>query len=215
MTNSPFTDSEDATWSLERENLQRQFAQHVRPRLAKGDGEHFSVFAIAPQPLLMELGRLMCDISAADVYQLHREPRTWEWLDHPAGFEYIVREPETRHACVALNLSLSATINESRITSVLTCDHSTWTVTVAEPNNDFLRSGEQLRMFRECFRRLLNRIKAEHGEAAVIHLFPATPVSVAVEIGRVWMPKADLPIRVYDQNRKRNGFVPVFELAHG
>jgi hypothetical protein len=32
------------------------------------------------------------------------------------------------------------------------------------------------------------------------------PVSVAVEIGRVWMPKADLPLQIYDQS-KQDGFL--------
>jgi hypothetical protein len=36
-----------------------------------------------------------------------------------------------------------------------------------------------------------------------IHLFPALPVSAAVEFGRVWMPKADLPFTVYEQCRTR------------
>jgi allophanate hydrolase subunit 2 len=39
-----------------------------------------------------------------------------------------------------------------------------------------------------------------------VHLFPALPVSAAVEVGRVWMPKAHLPMIVYDQNRKLGGF---------
>ena len=213
MGDSPFTDCEEGTWLLERESLHRQFEQRVKPRLTNGDGEHFSVFAFAPQPLLIELGRLLSDIPAADVYQLHREPPTWEWQDHLEGFEYLVREPETRHACVVLNLSLSAIITEARIAAALGCDHSMWTMTIAEPNNDFLRSREQLRTFRERFRRLLDRIKDQHGEAAVIHLFPAVPVSVAVEIGRVWMPKAHLPMKVYDQNRKRGGFVHAFDIG--
>jgi len=46
----------------------------------------------------------------------------------------------------------------------------------------------------------LNDIKAAHGEHTVIHVFPVLPVSAAVEVGRVWMPKADLPLVIYDQN---------------
>jgi hypothetical protein len=36
-------------------------------------------------------------------------------------------------------------------------------------------------------------------EGATIKVFPAPPVSAAVEVGRVWMPKADLPMTVFDQ----------------
>lgn len=86
-------------------------------------------------------------------------------------------------------------------------------MTIEHPNNDFLKNRLQLQMFRKEFRKLLNRIKAKHGESSVIHLFTAVPVSVAVEIGRVWMPKADLPIRVYEQNRKLGGFTPALDLT--
>ncbi|WP_367171484.1 hypothetical protein [uncultured Aureimonas sp.] len=34
------------------------------------------------------------------------------------------------------------------------------------------------------------------------------PVSAAVDVGRVWMPKADLPMRIYDQNKGLGGFIP-------
>jgi hypothetical protein len=70
-----------------------------------------------------------------------------------------------------------------------------------------------LSLFRNLFRRLLDRIKAKHGQAAEIHLFPAVPVAIALEIGRVRMPKADLPYQVYDQNRETGGFSFAFEVS--
>jgi hypothetical protein len=62
-----------------------------------------------------------------------------------------------------------------------------------------MRYRDDLREFRRHMRALYNQIKAQHGEAATIHAFPAVPASVAVELGRVRMPKADLPLLVYDQ----------------
>jgi hypothetical protein len=38
-------------------------------------------------------------------------------------------------------------------------------------------------------------------------------VSAAVEVGRVWMPKADLPLVVFDQNRTLQGFVRALEIG--
>ena len=55
-------------------------------------------------------------------------------------------------------------------------------------------------------RTVFDAIKLQHGEDAELSLFPAVPVSAAIEIGRVWMPKADLPFSVYDQNRSTGGF---------
>lgn len=213
LKNSSFVDHEEKYWQIEREHLTRQFHSAVKHRLVSSDVLHFSIFAFAPQPLLIELGRLLSDIPAAEVYQLHREPPDWLWQEHPADFNLIVRKPEKYHKVAALNLSLSATIDDSRLTSVLGADVSIWTMTVQEPNNDFLKSREQLRLFRKAFRRLLDEIKSIHGQNSHLHLFPACPVSVSVEIGRVWMPKADLPMYIYDQNRRTNGFNKVFEIS--
>lgn len=213
LKSSSFHDSEERYWDMEREHLQRKFNELVKLRLAHGDSQHFSIFAFAPQPLLIELGRLLSNIVPAEVFQRHKEPQSWSWQGHPDGFKYQVNEPDTNHKVVALNLSLSATINNSRISSVIEEEHSVWTMTIGNPNTDFLKSREQLQDFRVIFSSLLNRIKAQHGEDAKIHLFPAVPVSVAVEIGRIWNPKADLPIMIYDQNNENGGFVFTFEIT--
>jgi hypothetical protein len=214
LVNSSFQDHEENYWLIERENLRRQFIQVVLPKLKLRTINHLSIFAIAPQPLLIELGRLLCDIPAAEVYQLHREPPNWIWQDHPDNFQYIISEPKTFGKKVALNLSLSASIDNSRITSVIGEDSSIWTLTIKNPNNDFLKSRQQLALFRQEFRQLLNKIKLVHGEQELLHLFPAVPASIAVEIGRVWMPKADLPLRIYDQSRKREGFHETFDIVN-
>ena len=92
----------------------------------------------------------------------------------------------------ALVLALSATIQHDRIYDVLGPEATLWRVTVPEPHNDFLRSRAQLCEFRQLMRSTLDRIKAIHGQESVLHVFPAMPVSLAVELGRVHMPKADL-----------------------
>ncbi len=212
--NSAFEDKGPDYWHIERQNLRQSFHRSLRPRIASGEVRHLSIFALAPQPLLMELGRLLSDIPAAEAYQLHREPPDWQWQDSPHGSDFVIHEPTHTGSIVALNLSLSATIDNSRITAVLPeSDLSIWRMTVPTPHNDFLQSREQLRMFRQTFRKLLDRIKARHGQNAQLHVFPAVPVSAAVEIGRVWMPKADLPLLVYDQNQKLGGFRQVLQVV--
>ncbi|ASZ15883.1 MULTISPECIES: SAVED domain-containing protein [Bacillus cereus group] len=210
IKNSPFRDHQEMFWTLERENLRNQFSDKVKRRLELADIQHLSIFALAPQPLLIELGVLISDICQADVYQLHREPANWKWQDDPDGFDYIVEEPEVIQKKVALNLSLSATIDNERIINVLGTDTSIWTVTIPKPDNDFLKSRNQLSTIRTIFRELLNKIKLVHGHNTIIHVFPATPVSVAIELGRVWMPKADLPLSLYDE---KGGFRYTFTIG--
>src|SRR5262249_17876950 len=52
-------DDESEFWTIQRENLARQFAKKVTERVQARDVHHLSVFALAPQPLLIELGRLL------------------------------------------------------------------------------------------------------------------------------------------------------------
>lgn len=206
MVNSSFEDSSATFWQVEQENLCRLFADQVKPRLATRTMPHLSVLGFAPQPLLMLLGHLLSDIPAADIYQLHREPQDWRWQQHPAGFDYSVVRPATIAGPPALVFSLSATITTDRVQAVAGGPFSLWTVTIPAPNNDFLKSREQLQMFRQLMRPLLNEIKTRHGQDAVLHVFPAMPIATAMEFGRVIMPKADLTMRIYDQNRATNGF---------
>lgn len=214
IKNSLFQDKESEYWEMERENLKRKFQSFVKPKFSNNEIKHLSIFAIAPQPLLIELGRLLSDIPASDVYQLHREPPGWSWEDHKDDIEYICDDSKSNNNIekVALNISLSGSISDERITNVLGKDTSIWRLTINNPNNDFMKSQEQLSAFRRIYRNLLNKIKEKHGEKTILHVFPATPVSVAVEMGRVWMPKADMSLRIYNQTNSNVGFVSALDI---
>jgi len=200
-------------WQIQQTNLQRQFADRIRGRIERQQITHASVFALAPQPLLIELGRQLCDILPADVHQRHREPSTWKWRNDSPPIEYRTAMPTTIYPTVALILGISASIAEERITSVLGPETAVWSITTSSPHNDIMRNQADLARFRQELRKLFDRIKATHGEDATINVFPALPVSAAVEVGRVWMPKADLPLQIFDQNRALGGFAPALRIA--
>jgi len=217
MVDSSLRDSSDAFWTVESDSLGSKFDQRIRERLVRGDVAHLSVFALAPQPLLVLLGTLLGDLADVQVFQRHREPeQTWRWPANHATQEFQVHEPGSGAAGPpALVLALSATITRGRITGVLGDEAAIWMVTIPEPNNEFTKSREQLSKFRSLTRRLLDKIKARHGQTTPLHIFPATSVSTAVELGRVRMPKADAPWRVYDQVNQRGGFMPALDIPRG
>lgn len=210
MRNSAIQDGDSDYWKREAQNLVSLFENRVRVPLAGGLLDHLSVFALAPQPLLMLLGALLIDIAPADVYQRRREPPTWRWGEGEGPFDLVVREPDHVTGPPALIVSLSATINAERIHGV-DPDLAIWEVTIDRPYNDVLQTASQLRTFRQTVRGLLDRIKARHGEHSLLSVFPAMPVACAVEFGRVRMPKADLPWRIYDQ-LPGAAFVPALDL---
>jgi hypothetical protein len=206
-------DHEEGYWRAEVEELQRQFAAFTATA-RMSDVNHFSVFALAPQPLLIKLGALLTDQFPADVYQLHREPRaTWAWQEDDDGHVYTLNVPRTITGPPVLKLALSATINDDRITEVAPSNATVWSITRNSPHNDHLRSRSQLSLLRKVMRSAMDQIKAVHGEHETLHVFPAMPVSAAVEFGRIRMPKADLPMIIYDQNHFTGGFAPTITIS--
>jgi hypothetical protein len=213
MYGSARTDDEHAYWETETTNLERLFESRVRERIRAGELHHLSVFALAPQPLLMKLGALIGDITPAEVFQRHREPEeTWRWPDSGEAMPILVTEPVRFDGPIALKIALSATVGDERIQSVLGQDASIWSVTTPSPHNDVLKRRENLEQFRREMRKLFDRIKAVH-RVGTINVFPAMPVATAVETGRVWMPKADLPLAVWDHNHALGGFVPAITIG--
>ena len=181
--------------------------------MESGEIRHLSVFGLAPQPLLIELGRQLCDICPMDVHQLKREPKGWGWLADGEPIRFRATGSEVRSRRVALKLALSATVADDRIASRAWSRCPIWSITAEEPHNDIMRRAEDLRTFRRLLRRTFNEIKAVCGREAEIHVFPALPVSAAIETGRVWMPKADLPLVLYDENPHHGGFMRTIDVA--
>jgi hypothetical protein len=206
-------DHDDAFWMHERKQLAHHFEQRVRIPLELGELGHLSIFALAPQPLLIDLGVLLGDITSATTYQRHREPAGWNWPADGEIVSFDVHPPHRTDGPPALVLAVSATITPDRITRVLGEDASIWMFTVKAPHNDLVKSPLTLREFRRTLRTLLDTIKAQHGEYTPLHVFPALPVSLAVEFGRARMPKADTPWVIYDQNQARGGFVSTLTIS--
>lgn len=213
LVGAAFGDHEPVYWELQRANLFRQFEIAVRSQVERQSIRHLSVFPLAPQPLLIEPGRLLGDIVPATVHQRHREPASWAWQPDQPAITYQVGEPMgPTGTVVALKLAVSAEVTDDRIQAVLGEDVAIWSITAVDPHNDILRRPEDQAEYRRLLRRLLNRVKAIHGQDTPIHVFTALPASLAVETGRVWMPKADAPLRLYDQNGPA-GFAHTFDLG--
>lgn len=201
-------DSTDEFWRTEQAHLERAFGRSIEPLIIENDPSHFSLFALAPMPLLIKLGALFTDKISVDVYQPIREPNTWRWQSPPIDFDFQVIAPESTNSPPALVISLSGKIDHGRLKATLGDSCSVWEITVADNyrHNDFMKSTEQLSKFRSVMRKLISQITEAHG-AAPLSIFPAMPVSCAFEMGRIRMPKADMPWVIYDQNRKLGKFI--------
>lgn len=206
-------DSDPNFWASELQNLQQRFDRLLFPLLNSGEIKHISLFGFAPIPLLIKLGVLLNDIYSVDVRQKRRNPDTWNFDDN-INTAYIFETPIEIKANVALKFELSDVIVDDRITSILGDDTSIYSIKIENPDNDFVKSSKQIADFGEKMKEAFREIKRIHGQDAVLNIFPAMPVSLAVQLGRVWMPKADNSMKIYDQNYALGGFVKAIDITH-
>jgi hypothetical protein len=210
---SDCTEKDEEFWAVEIKDLERKYERKIHDRLTNGEIDHLSVFALAPMPLLIRLGTLLTEIRDVDVYQLHREQKGWTWPSVDKGIDLKIEKPSRYDGAPSLVIALSATIDDSRVKSVMGDDTAIWRITIPEPTQECIRSKADLFAFKQTARLLLNEIKASHGQDAVLSIFPAAPVSAMVELGRVRQPKADLGWIIYDENRALGGFTKAVEIG--
>lgn len=189
-------------WETESENLKRQVFNKLVPTMYVSKIMHISLFALAPMPLLVLLGTLLNEKFSVEVYQLHREPKNWNRLKEQ-GQKYTVSRPGNTNIDKqpVLVFSLSDTIID-RINKLYNNNANIWEVTVPSPNMDMMRSSEQQIEFREVVRELLSEI-SRSSNYPEINVHMAMPIVCAVELGRVWMPKAHKPLALYDYQNKK------------
>ena len=202
-------------WETESAHLNRVFYQKVLPLIESDQTKHFSLFSLAPIPLLIQLGTLFTDKISVDTYQPIREPKGWLWQEFPEGFEFIIKKPEKNDGAPVLVISLSDIINHERIRSVMGEQISVWELTVPEEHigNDNIRNSSQLSMMRSVIRKLMVMIKNVHEATTPLSIFPAMAVSCSIEMGRARMPKADMPWVIYDQNNKEKTFIKTISIG--
>lgn len=180
------------------------------PILQRGNAD-FSVFPIAPIPLIIKLGELIGDKLSCDVYQKTRFPDTWEWQSHELTnkFGVYVFSGNTSNGAVALNISLTNDVNNDRVFSVGEYE-SVYKIKAETTGVDCIKSVEDLSAFWHTYQNVLDEILNKHGTECQIHLFPAIPVSAAFEVGRRYMLNTHPSVTIFDED---NGFFETLKMG--
>ena len=95
---------------------------------------------------------------------------------------------------------------DDRITCVLGNDCKIFHITLDNPCRTFVTSEKIQDDFVKVFRESMEHIKNLRPAPNAIHLFPVMPNSLVIKAGMDYMPKADLPIILYEQSRQDDGF---------
>ena len=177
-----------------------------------------SIFAIAPIPLLMYLGKCIGDTVAANLFQSHRDihdpSRTWTWRkNNPKNFNYIVSELANKEGKkVLLKIALSDFIAEDKYSTLLDENTSVYEISISEPSTNFLKHPTQIESFRDHYRKLLNLIQSRHGNDCNISILSAIPCPIAIECGRALLPTKDPEISAYNYYAETGEFKNVLRI---
>jgi len=196
MTNDFLTEGDHSFWDRQKEYLERLFKLKIVERIDSKNLEKMALFAIAPMPLLVLLGTLLSDKYDVLVYNKHREADTWKWQKGDFPNEFELRKPENVKGEPCLVFSISASIRY-RIERQFP-DASIWEITVPNPKLDYIQTELQMESFRNVVREAYADILKV--SKSYVNVFMAMPNACAVEAGRVWMPKADRAMRLFDYN---------------
>ncbi|AHM57639.1 hypothetical protein EAL2_808p01340 (plasmid) [Peptoclostridium acidaminophilum DSM 3953] len=200
-------DNEEDFFISNSKNLYRAVKARILDVVS--EGESIALFPLAPQPLLMYLGRLLNDKYNVAVFQCHRrEQDKWRWndTDEQVRFRSILPDDASASSKIALVFSLSSTISFNRIKSVLGNDVLIYSVTIDLPNRTFVTNSAVMDEFVTKSREVMEVIKQRHGKDTDIHVFPAMPASLAVRFGMDYMSKTDSKLVIYDEQPEK-GFV--------
>jgi hypothetical protein len=174
------------------------------------ESRHISLFALAPIPLLIHLGRELGNKVTVEVFQRHRDTEDWAWKETGDPVRYRVEK--LRHGGertrVALVISLSGKVHIDVLPKEIDSRFTVYELTLdgTEPAPTYLRMREDAERFKQAYQALLRQILRDHGQIEELHLFPAVPAPIAVLCGREVLPKVDPTLLVYDYDKRKDGF---------
>lgn len=208
---------EDSFWKIAIATIDQHISRLDSLRPKNDCTLRVSIFGLAPIPLLVYLGSRLSDKLDIDLYQRHRDTESWSWKDGSGTACYLTQclVKGQEDAPVSLLVNLSGRNAIETIPAELTAKGTVYELTldsqVCSPL--FLNTREDLARFTSEYNRALGSIRQAHPGLDVLHLFPAIPAPIAITLGRSRLPKVDPKLKVYDFDKKANGFVSAVEVV--
>lgn len=190
QSNFHLQDSDPDFWRNAQRALTQQYEQRVLPALTtRGGAAHLTIAGFAPIPMLMKLGTLIGDKTPAAILDLPSEKWLWDTRDACPDPHYAYNMPASLPREVSAVVSISGK-----------AQHPVGRVVVefeaVAPGRGIIRKDSHLQQFRTSFNAFLQHLFA--AGVRVVHIHPATPLSVSIEIGRMLLPKTFEEVHVWD-----------------
>ena len=230
-------DSDPAFWALAskqtRKKLEAQVLEGIHKKLS--EVEHFSLFGLAPIPVLALLGNLIPDTRKAmifeplwaeinpdrvpqddtiaiDIRQYDRSPATWCWPEQrkqpwpTLSYRHLAGPRQQSGGEIAVLCELSFPTHLDLVQAALP-KAPIYCFSASEVTPDVIQAPADVESFMSAFRDLLSHLEREHGHNAHVHVFGSLPVSCAIALGRIQV-KGNLPMTIHNLQRNPNRYEP-------
>jgi hypothetical protein len=191
-------EGDPAYWSELVTQMKDDYNRQFHLASVAGHQPHLSIFAFAPMPLLMQLGAFIGNKVEASTMQWNRVAESWkqpEKRDLEAQVISFEDVPPSEGRALAVRMSLSGEVGlaavEAAVPGVPVVRFG-----VPSPTPSLVESADDIRHFRSRFTAFMAAVSnAGYRE---MHVFPAMPLSLAVEFGRQLLPKAHPVVSIWD-----------------
>lgn len=185
-----FQDNDPDFWSRAERALTVHYDRLIQPALVDRNGNtHLTIAGFAPIPMLMKLGALIGDKTRANTMDLPNEGWLWDKCEMCSEPSYICDVPKLLPREVSVVVSISGKV-------AFPIGREVVEFRAELPNRGIIRKEEHLLSFRREFDGFLQRLTG--AGARVVHIYPATPLSASIEIGRMLLPKTFEEIHVWE-----------------
>ena len=185
-----FQDDDVDFWPRADKALTDHYIRRIQPELVARNGNaHVTIAGFAPMPMLMKLGALLGDKTRATVMDLPNDGWLWDKRDVCPEPSYTYNVPENLPHEVSVVVSLSGKVSHPPGREVVEFK-------AMSPARGIIRKDVHLQEFRRSFDAFLLRISG--AGARVVHIYPATPLSASIEIGRMLLPKTFEEVHVWE-----------------
>lgn len=192
-------------------DLCSRYNDSIQRRLNGCKSAHFSIFAIAPMPLLIQLGALFNDTSNVVVYQKQRD-EGWGWVENAPIRTFSISKPENIDGRIpVLLIMLTQEIDDSLVRRAFGEDVAIWKITSDYHNDDFISNEQHLKDFKRNARQVLDDVLRHYPNGEVLHVFPIMPVSACVEFGRI-RTAAHNPWVIYERDFNTKTFIKTISI---
>lgn len=185
-----FQDNDADFWPRAEKALTDHYARRIQPMLVERNGDaHLSIAGFAPMPMLIKLGALVGDKTRANVMDLPNDGWLWDKRDSCPDPAYTHNVPEKLPREVSVVVSISGKVRHPVGREIVEFQ-------ALEPDRGIIRKEAHVQQFRRSFDSFLQSVTG--AGARVVHIYPATPLSASIEIGRMLLPKTFEEIHVWE-----------------